>query len=76
MDFHCKTCKQNICKLCLISHSGHLVVPLNHSTSRIKKQINETNAELKDFLMQVNLSVMHNSKVLSRIINHQFLRTK
>lgn len=76
MDFQCKQCNMNICKLCLVAHSGHLVVPLNHSNSKLKKQIDELNQELESFQLQVDLRVMHNSKVLSRIINHQFIRQK
>ena len=76
MDFQCKRCNINICKLCLVSHSGHLVVPLNHSNSKLKKEITELKKSLEQFLMEIDLRVLHNSEVLSRIINHQFIRQR
>ena len=76
LDFQCKQCNSNICKLCLVSHSGHLLVPLNHSKSKLQKQVAELEANLSRFLLEIELKIEYNSEMLSRVINHHFLRNK
>ena len=76
MDFQCQQCAVEICKRCLIAHSGHLVVPLNHSNSKIKREIEEKERTLDNITLKVELRILHNSEMLHRVINHQFLRQK
>ena len=76
LDFQCKQCQIDICKLCLISHSGHLVIPLNHSKSKLRKQVIELKSNLNKFLLEIDLKIKYNSQMLDRVINHHFLRNK
>jgi hypothetical protein len=76
MDFQCKNCDISICKMCLIEHSGHLVMPLNHSNSKIKKKMQELSKSIKQVLLELDLRILYNSEMLHRVINHQYFCQK